>query len=268
MRKLTAVLFAGGLGALATPALADPAVLRPSGNWETDLTVYLFAPVSTSGTSTVAGVEAELDMNLRDALEVLDFTISGRLESWRENLGIIVDANYLGISDDGAVTGPGPFGKGIDAEVDVSQHWFGLLGAYRVGYGQLGSGQPYSFDLQAGLRYNEIKQTVKISGGPGGGRKFGGTETWWEPVVGARVAWGINDRWSGAFMMDAGGFGVGGNDLAISAMLGADYNINDRTSLKLGWRYYSIDYSTNRSDGKFAYDVIQTGPIIGLTVAF
>ncbi|WP_147235131.1 hypothetical protein [Ruegeria sp. A3M17] len=154
------------------------------------------------------------------------------------------------------------------ADVDVTQYWIGLLGAYRVLGGTDAAGRKRSFDLSAGVRYNSLKQTVAISGGPGPGANLGGTEAWWEPVIGARYAWQINDRWTGGASIDAGGFGVNGDDLQWSATLGADYSLGDRGSIKLGLRYYSIDYSTTRSDGEFAYDVDQFGPFIGYTLSF
>jgi hypothetical protein len=42
----------------------------------------------------------------------------------------------------------------------------------------------------------------------------------------------------------------------------------EQTAVRFGWQFYGIDYSTNRSDGKFAYDVFQTGPYLALTYRF
>lgn len=256
----SALIAAGG-------ALAEPAALRAKTGWSTDLTLYLFSPISTRGTSTVAGASAPIDMNLRDALEVLDFTLSGRMEAWNGDFALIAEANYLGISDEQTSTASGPVGAGVSASVDVTQKWLGLLAGYRVASGKMASGRVYSVDVQGGARYNSLKQQVSIRG-PGPGRTFGGTETWWEPVVGVRAVWEMPNSWTGGFMADAGGFGAGGNDLAWSATLAFDYSFNDTTSLKLGWRYYSMDFSTTRADGTFAYDVRQNGPLFGVTFSF
>ena len=35
--------------------------------------------------------------------------------------------------------------------------------------------------------------------------KLGGTETWWEPVIGARGTSELSERWSAALMADFGG---------------------------------------------------------------
>ncbi|PSL17480.1 hypothetical protein [Shimia abyssi] len=247
--------------AFVSPAAADPAVLSFSQEWSTDLTGYIFLPVSTTGTSTVAGSSGSIDLSLRDALELLDFAASIRSESWKGDFGLIFDANYLSLGQDFVGGGGG------SAQVDVEQYWLAFMGAYRVA-GSNGAGdRPYSFDIHAGARYNSLKQQLDLNG-PGPGMSFGGTETWWEPVIGARYTWQINDRWTGAVLADAGGFGVNGSDLQFSTTLGFDYGYDNGGSLKLGVRYYSIDYSNVRSDGLFAYDVDQVGPFVGYTFRF
>lgn len=257
--KRLAYAFAASVAAGAVSA--EPAALEASNDWQQDLTFYLFTPTDTSGTSTVAGAEADVDLSLSDVLDVLDFGASLRYEAWRGDFGLIVDGNYVGISQDFEV---GPNGR---VDIEVEQYWLGFLGAYRVASGTLGNGGRFSADVQAGIRYNSLQQEVDLDG-PGPGVTLGGTETWWEPVIGARYIWEINERWTGGVLVDAGGFGVNDNDLAWSGTIGADYALSDRSALKIGWRYYSIDFETERPDGTFAYDVTQTGPFFGYTFRF
>lgn len=242
---------------------ADQAALTYSDTWKFDSSGYGFIPFSTQGTSTIAGSSVDLDMDLKDALDVLDLAFAGRFEAWHGNLGFIVDLNYIELTDDEKPS------SSVSVEIETKQAWLGLLAAYRVASGITPKGGKYSIDVQGGARYNSLKQTadVDIDGPPVGG-KLGGTETWWEPVVGARAIWKMDDRWNGFAAADAGGFGVGGNHLSWSATLGAGYKVGENGALKFGMRYYSIDFSTNRSDGKFAYDINQWGPIFGYTYSF
>ncbi len=248
----------------AAAATAEPAALEASSDWNHELTAYAFLPTSSQGTSVVAGQSVPIDLDLSDALDLLDFAVSGRYEGWKGDFGLVVDFNYLSLSADNSLPGP----AGGSTSVDIEQYWVGFLGAYRVASGTIeGSNRRYSFDVQGGARYNHLKQEAKISG-PGPGMKLGGTATWWEPVVGARAVWEINDRWTGAILADAGGFGVNDSELQWSATLGFDYKINDASSLKLGVRYYSIDYNGSLSDDDFGYDVTQVGPFIGYSHSF
>ncbi len=124
------------------------------------------------------------------------------------------------------------------------------------------------------IRYNSLRQTVdadvNVDIGPGFGfqTRLGGTEDWFEPVVGVRGVAEISDRWTIGARADFGGFGVNGDDLQWKVIAGFDYRAWERTSVKFGWQFYGIDYSTNRSDGKFAYDVFQIGAYLALTHRF
>ena len=62
---------------------------------------------------------------------------------------------------------------------------------------------------------------------------------------------------------DIGGFGVG-SDLTWQAIGTLDYAVNDRLELRAGYRALSVDYE----DGKFLYDVLMQGPILGATYRF
>jgi hypothetical protein len=261
----------------AEVAFADPLGLgsKSDDEWRFSVQPYLFLPVSTTGTATVAGGSIDVDLSLKDVLEHLNFAISGRGEAWKGDFGLIIDMNYLNIGGDGTIGLPGPAGGTLGVDVDVKQGWVGLLGAYRIAHGAYDeTGRRYAIDLQAGARYNMLRQKidadVNIDIGPGLGfqTSLGGTEYWWEPVVAVRGAAQISDRWTVAARADFGGFGVNGDHLQWKVIAGFDYRAWERTSVKFGWEFYGIDYSTNRSDGKFAYDVFQTGPYMALTYRF
>lgn len=246
----------------AMPVSANDFTLRDSDGWSFGVAGALYAPLRSWGTSTIDGVGASFDMDLGEALEVLDFTLDGRAEAWNGRFGIVAEGHYLGISaQNGRTIGAGS----RIVRVEATQSWLGLLGAYRVSQGQLANGQPFAFDLQGGARYNRIKQTIV---GTGGAINLGRTQTWWEPVIAARFAWGIDDKWSASARADASGFGVNGNELAYSLTLAASKKINDNTSFLFGWRYYAIDYATMQPSGLFAYDMRQNGPFIGVSYIF
>lgn len=264
-----ACLFSLGLTAVsATQVDADPMPLpgQSDADWRFALGLYAFTPTSTTGTSTLSGRSVPVDMDLGDVLDLLDFSAAGRLEAWKGNFGVIVDANYVSIGSDG----PFPIPAGATYKFNSRQKWLGVMGAYRVANGTYGaSNQPFTIDLQAGARYNHLRQTVSLTTpGPINLPTAGGDESWVEPVVGIRGKWRLNEKWTTIASLELGGFGVGGNDLQIGANLGFDFRPWDRTSITFGYRYFSVDYSKTLSNGLFAYDVTQQGPYVGVIFRF
>jgi hypothetical protein len=262
--------------ASSTLASADPLNARgiPDDQWRYTVTMDAFLPTSTTGTSVIAGGETDVDLDLQDVFEVLNIAVSGRAEAWRGDFGLVADGYYMNLGGDETFTGPGGMVT-ASVDIEVEQAWLDLLGAYRVARGAWDdAGRLYSVDVQAGVRYNYLKQKVKAGLAtdliPGGSiqNTLGGSENWWEPVVGVRGAMQLADRWTLGARADFGGFGVNGDDLQWKALVGADYRPWENASLKFGWQVYGIDYSTIRSDGEFTYDVVQTGPYMGLTFGF
>ena len=130
----------------------------------------------------------------------------------------------------------------------------------------------WSLDLMGGIRYNYLKQEIDVSVtsglGPGAATTLGGSDTWVDPLVGARVAVALNEHWTAGLQGDIGGFGISDTDLTWSVTGGFDYRPWESTSVKFGWRAYSIDMATTLSDGVFAYDIFQHGPYVAFTYRF
>ncbi|WP_270725622.1 hypothetical protein [Shimia sp. Alg240-R146] len=261
LRKLLAALSLALVTASGTAA--QTLTLKDSDGWRHGFTIGLFGAVRTKGETTVAGNSSDLSLSLRDALEHLDFTATGRYEAWNGDFGLIAEGHYIGLSESSTIKSGGF--AGTQVSVDSEQGWLSLMAAYRVAKGTTQTGQPYAFDVQAGARYNHLKQTLTSSGPLG---TVGGTENWWAPVVGARYAWGINEKWSGTAMVDASGFGVNGNDLSWSGTVGLVKKINERSALMFGWRHVDFSFSTQRSDGTFGSDIWSTGPFFAYSHVF
>lgn len=252
--------------AASVSAQSMPGRGQSEADWRYSLGIYAFLPVSTSGTSTVGGRTVPVDLDLGDVLDLLDFAAAGRFEAWKGDFGLIVDANYVSIGGNG----PFPLPPGSTFSVNVRQKWLGLMGAYRVADGTYGvNNQRYTFDIQGGARLNSLRQVVNLqTPGPGTPPTAGGDENWWEPVIGARGMWRLNDKWTTIASVDLGGFGAGGNKLQIGANIGFDFQPWDNTSIIFGYRYYSMDYSTTLASGVMAYDTVQHGPYIGVKFLF
>ena len=64
-----------------------------------------------------------------------------------------------------------------------------------------------------------------------------------------------------------GGIGVG-SELAWLLDAGLTYRLNERVTLKAGYRAYDIDYDDGSGDGRFVLDGQFAGPTLGVTIVF
>ncbi len=251
--------------AATVSAQSMPARGQSETDWRYSLGLFSFLPVSTTGTSTISGRSVPLDLDLSDVLSLLDFALAGKFEAWNDNLGLIVDANYVSIGADGPLPGT----PAATFSVNVRQKWLALLVAYRVADGTYGANnQRFTFDVQGGARWNSLRQTLKVTTTGGALPTAGGDKDWVEAVIGARGMWRLNDKWTTIASIDLGGFGAGGNKLQVGAKLGLDVQPWDNTSIEFGYQYYSMDFSTTLSTGVMAYDTTQHGPYVGVKFFF
>ena len=174
----------------------------------------------------------------------------------------------LGLSEGATLTPPANPDLGITAElkvdVDVRQGWTSLVGMYRLLEPEGAAGYPLAVDLLLGARWNYLKQEVgaalDIGILPGIQTELGGSESWWEPTIGFRAGRQVSSCLTLGLRAEAGGFGAGGNDLQWVVLAGVERAFGANKALRFGYQFYSIDYSTQKSDGTFAYDVEQHGP--------
>ena len=98
-----------------------------------------------------------------------------------------------------------------------------------------------------------------------------GSVDWVDPLVGMRVRHQLAPGQELVLRGDVGGFDVGSqfswNVLAAySFQIGVHYGVT--YSGLLGYRALSVDYEKGSGANKYLYDVIQHGPLLGLTVSF
>lgn len=89
------------------------------------------------------------------------------------------------------------------------------------------------------------------------------SKEWVDPFVGLRGRCDIWEDWYLAARGDVGGFGVS-SELTWNLYGALGYQITERTSLELGYRYLSVDYQS----GDFIYDMAVKGPFVGVHIEF
>lgn len=238
----------------------------PSGSdeWRYQITPYLWLP-GIDADATVAGSTVPLDLSIGDILDNFDiFGLSARVEAWKGKWGLIFDGMYVDVGGEFSLQTPGPLDVGVDVDIVQTTLDFG------VGY-RLVEGPAFRFEPYVGLRYAHLKEeiTLSVAAGPLGekGQLLGGTADWLEPFVGGRIVFLLTEKLDFAVRGEVGGFGLGSaSELTWSIIAGLDYQPWQRTSLKLAYRLYDIDYEHGSGVEQFGLDGQMGGLWLGVTL--
>jgi hypothetical protein len=251
--------------------LQEPAVAAaPEGgdDWRLSLTGWVWL-VGADGEVGARGLTADVSANFLDVLDATDsvYKFSGRLEIAKGRWGGFIDGTYIRLGADNQ-SGPLP-NASVDVRTESLVIDFALT--YRVGEWEPGgeagrNRQNTTLDLYAGGRYSHIELELRPANFP----RVSRSHDWLDPIVGARFTLPLSRHWHTLISGDVGGFGVE-SDFTWSgtAVLGYDFTLfNTDTTFYAGYRAIGWDYSQGSGANRFIFDVIQHGPIIGLSLSF
>ena len=236
----------------ATAPTVEPAA---SDGWTFSITPYFWA-AGLSGETSPSGVPVvvSIDADFSDILKNLDFAAMAIVEARNGRYSIFGDLIYTKLSADRAT----PLGV-LATTVDVTAETFaGLVGA---GYSVL-DGPTGHLDIVGGIRVWSVDTDLSFNGAFLGGRSFSDGATWVDGLVGVRGNYSFTPQF---YLTGWALVGAGGADIDWDVAGGLGYRINERFSATLGYRALGVDYS---NDDGFLFDVVQQGPIMGLTIRF
>jgi hypothetical protein len=94
-------------------------------------------------------------------------------------------------------------------------------------------------------------------------RRFARSDDWFDPYIGLRGRYNLNEKYYLVGRADIGGFGVG-SDLSWQASAGIGWRLSERLYSEVTYRALGMDYDR---DG-FVYDMVMHGPEIALGLEF
>ena len=252
-----------------------PAAVSP---WAGTVELYGFAPVRTTGTTTVSNgrrnFSADTDLNLGDILSKLKWATSLRGSIEKDRLGLLLDLDYVKLGQYGSTTGQRGIFTGR-AEVTATQGIYDLALRYRFGDREAAVGKPGQFSLipYAGVRIIDAQLDVGAQLEGIGGRisfqrqgNFG--RTWAQPLLGTQATVFLSPRLRAFARADIGGFGLSGSeDLSGNAQVGLGYAVGNNTDLNISWRYSGINYNTGDAPDS-GYSSYRNGFEVGLKFFF
>jgi hypothetical protein len=294
------------LGAHQTASAADmpapvykappPVVVNP---WTFDITPYAWLP-SLNGSSTIKGHTTDVDATffgdiIHRKIPKELFGLMTSFEARNDRFAVIGDFTYLLLGANKSGARSETFGPRLRADIDLDVNVttkmviFELAGAYQLASWGSTSGMPgsgtaidiygggrlwwqqadVSLALSASLSLILPRRTFTISGN----RAFAdsGDITWVDPIVGLRLRHQFAPGSELTLSGDVGGFGVGSEFSwqAIGAYRFTFAKTNNVTwSGMLGYRALYVDYSKGAGDTLYVFDMLQHGPVAGLTARF
>lgn len=244
IRSLTAI---GAILAMSTsPAFAQ------QGNWNYEATVYLFMPETKTSISSPTG-SLDGSLSFSDALSNLDFAFMGAFGASNGRWSVLGDYMYTDLSFGNATPGAA-FGN-LNSELSTQ-----ILNGY-VAY-RFYENAVAQIDVAGGFRWFSTETNLTLTPGLAAGRSSSVDDDWVDPVIGVRARVALSDRWASTAFFDYGGFSSGSETW--QALITADYALNENWLLRGGYRYISVDHTTNGNNFEFS----QSGLMFGATYRF
>lgn len=243
----------GQAGADDLISASMPGGVQTEAGWALSVTPYFWA-AGLSGVTAQFGLPTiDIDANFGDVFDNLDFAAMAVAEARNGRYSIFGDLIYTKLSA-GSATPRGILATRVDVETEA---FAGLVGA---GYSVIDSPSG-RVDVVGGVRVWSVDTNISFSGAFLDGRARSDGATWVDGLVGVRGNLAVTPR---VYAMGWALVGAGQADLDWDLAAGLGYRINDTFSATLGYRALGVDYS----DDGFLFDVVQQGPILGLTVKF
>lgn len=253
-------------------------------SWSFRITPYGWL-MALDGTQTVRGRSVKVDASFVDIVEKSDTLVGlmGNVEARNGPFALYGDLVWSSIGferNDVRTRSPAPgitttVGRtvGLDIQMAIAE----VGAAYEV----VRTG-PLAFDILGGARYwyqeadlsFEVDRTIGIGDLElVGGRAFArsGSVDWLDPVIGARVRYAVAPGHELWLRGDIGGFGVG-SDFSWQAIGAYGFELGTYQGITfsgvVGYRALYVDYVQGEGRQRYEFDMLQHGPVLGVSARF
>ena len=297
-RSVSALLALLSASALAPPAISADLPAQPppppAQTWSFTITPYLWA-TSLSGFTTVRGRTADVDASFIDIVDRTEFPknlfqAAAVLEARKGPLSLWADIAYskVGVTGDALRSrqfSPDIAGSiGASASLRVRLLIAELAAAYEVGRWNDGFGQGGStaIDLYAGTRvwWQQANLNLSLTGtvtiddlaiARGRAIARSGDVAWADPMIGVRLRHEFSPAVELVVRADVGGFGAG-SDLSWQAIGALNLELFKTATATwsglVGYKALFVDYEQGSGRTRYRYNMLEYGPIMGISARF
>ena len=246
---------------------------------------------SLKGEQTVRGRTIDVDASFIDIVEESDSlaALMGTFEVRNGPFALYGDLVWSKVELSGnearSRSFTGPLGGGISATLEASLGLDIQMAIVEGGasYEIMRSG-PLAFDILGGVRYWHQKADASLDLTLTvavdvldleivGNRAFArsGSVDWIDPLIGGRLRYEVAPGHQLFLRGDVGGFGVG-SDFSWQAVGGYGFDFaqwgNVTFSGVIGYRALYVDYAQGEGRRRYEFDMLQHGPIVGISARF
>jgi hypothetical protein len=237
------------------PKEHPPASSEPS-DWHVDwIPIYLWFS-GLHGNIGAQGYVVPVSVSFSQVFSQLNIGLMSVMDVRRKRVGLLTDLVFISVTSDQKNTPIGVAYSGFTANAKTffldPEVYYRLLDGDRV-----------SVDAVAGARFWRLDNSLDLSAGTLAAATAGQTQSWVDPVLGARFRLNLPKGFFAQLKGDAGGFGVG-SQLTWQIYTGLGKEFKQKYSAQLGYRYLNVDYR----NGGFLYDTDMSGLIAGLGIRF
>jgi len=223
--------------------------------WHVDWAPFYLWFTGVHGNVGAQGHVVPVSVSFSDVISRLNIGVMTALDVRRKRIGVLTDLVFMSLSSDQQST-PTEGGAYSGFKANAKTFWVDPELYYRVL-----DKEKYSVDAVAGARFWHLNNSLDLSAGTLPAATAGQTQSWVDPVLGARFRVNFNKGWYANLKGDAGGFGAG-SQLTWQVYTGLGKEIEEKYSFLLGYRYMFVDYK----NGGFLYDIHMSGPLVGFAI--
>jgi hypothetical protein len=223
--------------------------------WHVDWVPFYLWFTGIHGNVGAQGNVVPVSVSFSDVISRLNIGLMTVLDVRRKRIGVVTDLAFMSLSSDQQST-PAEGGAYSGFKANAKTFWVDPELYYRVL-----DKEKYSVDAVAGARFWHLNNSLDLSAGTLPAATAGQTQSWVDPVLGAKFRLNFNRGWYANLKGDVGGFGAG-SQLTWQVYSGVGKEIKEKYSFLLGYRYMFVDYR----NGGFLYDIHMSGPLVGFAL--
>ena len=246
--------------ALLVALIAPAGASADGGEWEWELTPFLWASDISLNLSVNDTDVANVEVDFSDLVDKLDLGALVHFEGRRGRGGFLLEVSYIELSDDKTITGRPPVADGTMVHTGLTQ-----LIAEAGGFVEV-FGKDSGFDLLFGARLFDLSVDVDFVFPVAPDKSLASDESLVDGFAGLRYRGGIGERW---IWWARGDVGAGGTDLSWQGIFGVGLKIGKKgdDALWFGYRHLEFDLK-GRSSGITDTELAYSGPIFGYRFGF